>query len=113
MEVILEHATTDLQTATREMQRNYVSPETVNLYNAESVVHDLLPDFKPISKLIGKDNKRVVTIFSPSQEIETRAINGPLATDVAKKTTEITKSNENERVKLDEPLEWDNFNWDF
>lgn len=91
------------------MERNRVTPEIINLYNAENAAHDLLPNSKFVSKLI--ENKRVITMFNPSESIVLNQLSD------ASKRTDVTTNNqytEHERVDLPEALEWDrNWEWDF
>lgn len=112
LEEKLADSITELQAATLEMERNRVIPEIVNLYNAENEAHDLLPNTKFMSKLIGnKHNRRVITLFSPSDSIQWNALteNRP-SNDMDAKD----KIHELDREDLPEALEWDrNWSWDF
>lgn len=105
LEKKLVDSITELQAATLEMERNRVIPEIVNLYNAENEAHDLLPNIKFISKLIGdQHNRRVITSFNPSDSIQW------LSKDMDAKD----KTHELDREDLPEALEWDrNWSWDF
>lgn len=106
----------ELQADTIEMERNRVIPELIGVYNAENAAHDLLPYTKYVTKLIGMDNKRVITAFNPSQSIEFHLL------DVQNKYTNLLSDIdgnelakipvEDEREELDKPLEWDeNWTW--
>lgn len=116
MEDKLASALSELQSATFEMERYRVTPEIINLYNAENAVHKLLPKMKFVSKLIGENNKRAITVFSPSEFIESKAITSQSSTnslDNIHFKNESVESN-GKRENLDEPLEWDkNWTWDF
>lgn len=112
LEVKLADSIAELQAATLEMERNRVIPEIVNLYNAENEAHDLLPNTKFISKLIGdKHNRRVITSFNPSDSIQWNALTEKQSSkDVDAKD----KIHELDREDLPEALEWDrNWSWDF
>lgn len=95
------------------MERNRVIPEIVNLYNAENEAHDLLPNTKFISKLIGAKHRRVITAFTfnPSDSIQWKALTEQQSsTDMDAKE----KIHELDREDLAEALEWDrNWSWDF
>lgn len=100
----------ELQENTIEMERNRVIPELVELYNVENAAHKLLPQAKYLTKLIGSDNKRVITAFNPSESIQFNALNGPYTGDNAVAIV----GQESERQNLEGPLHWDqNWTWDF
>lgn len=106
----LADALQELQENTIEMERNRVIPELVELYNVENAAHKLLPQAKYLTKLIGSDNKRVITAFNPSESIECNALNGPYTGDNAVAIV----GQESERLNLEGPLHWDqNWTWDF
>lgn len=103
-------AAKELQDDTIEMERNRVIPELIGVYNAENAVHDVLPNSKYSTKLIGTNNKRVITAFNPSELIQFNALS-----DKSEHIIGLTDANkEEEREELDEPLYWDqNWEWDF
>lgn len=112
----LADALKELQKNTIEMERNRVIPELIGLYNCENEVHDLLPDYETqyFTKLIGIDNKRVITEFNPSNPIQFNTLNGP-DDSVGKKNHILPiAGSSNERENLEEPLQWDrNWMWDY
>lgn len=125
MELRLGDALKELQQNTVEMERNRVIPELIGVYNAETEAHKLLPNTKYTTKLIGTHNKRVITVFNPSDSIK---LNAMLLKNTHSKTNLIDgdKNNEknelvtvvsdasNAREDLNEPLQWDqNWTWDF
>lgn len=125
MEVRLGDALTELQQNTVEMERNRVIPELIGLYNAETEAHKLLQNTKYTTKLIGTHNKRVITVFNPSDAIQlnamlldnihskmkTNMIDGVNNNDL---TTIASDAMTNVRENLNEPLEWDrNWTWDY
>lgn len=107
-------AINELQENTVEMERNRVIPELIGLFNAENEVHQLIPNTKYMTKLIGTNNKRVITMFNPSESIRFNALdtsNAPLIADA--NTADLTTVS-NDRENLEEPLHWDqNWEWDF
>lgn len=109
-------AVKELQQDTIEMERYRVVPELIGLYNAENEAHNLLPNTKCMTKLIGTKNRRVITAFNPSESIELNALaitNTHLRTE---RTTEhLSQANaDDERANLEEPLYWDqNWMWDY
>lgn len=121
LELRLDDALKELQQNTVEMERNRVIPELIGLYNAESEVHRLLPNTKYTTKLIGAHNKRVITVFSPSDSIQMNA----MLLENANSNTNSVDGQKNElaaipidssdaREELSEPLQWDqNWTWDF
>lgn len=124
LEVRLSDALKELQQNTVEMERNRIIPELIGLYNAETEVHKLLQNTKYTTKLIGAHNKRVITVFNPSDSIQ---LNGMLlqSTNSKTNTNMIDGKNNNDlmtiatdvgdaRENLSEPLQWDqNWTWDF
>lgn len=112
MEDRVADAVKELQFNTIEMERNRVIPELIGVYNAENAAHDVLPTTKYSTKLIGTDNKRVITAFNPAELIEFNALS-----EKKKKIQQIVAdatTNGNDRQDLDEPLYWDqNWEWDF
>lgn len=125
LELRLDNALKELQHNTVEMERNRVIPELIGLYNAETEAHKLLPTTKFTTKLIGAHNKRVITVFNPSDSIQ---LNAMLLEDINSKTKLIDGENNNEnrelttltsdaddaRENLNEPLQWDqSWTWDF
>lgn len=110
-------AITELQADTVEMERNRVTPELIGVYNAENAAHDLLPQTKYITKLIGTDNKRVITAFNPSDLIafhlwDSKNENTNLLGGIDGR--QLAVSTETERNELEDPLYWDqNWSWDY
>lgn len=113
-------AINELQLSTIEMERNRVTPELIGVYNAENAAHDLLPGYngKYITKLIGSENKRVITAFNPSDLIafhlwESKSGNTDLSSGIDSKQL-ITVSEDNDRAEMKEPLWWPNdWQWDY
>lgn len=108
----------ELQANTIEMERNRVVPELIGLYNAENEAKRLLPDTKFITKLIGPNNKRVITAFNPSDAILFNALDGKqnvdLITDGNGHELATNVNGQSERENLKEPLHWDeNWAWDY
>lgn len=88
------------------MERNRVVPEIVNLYNAENEAHDLLPNTKFISKLIGDKHRRVLIDVIPGNALTEK--------QSSKDMDAKEKNHELDREDLAEALEWDrNWSWDF
>lgn len=104
-------AVKELQENTIEMERNRVVPELIGLYNAENEAHNLLPNTKCISKLIGTKNKRVITAFNPSESIE--FIDTHLR--IERTTKDLSKADHDaKQLSLEDPLYWDqNWTWDY
>lgn len=112
LENLLADALEDLQENTIEMERNRVVPELVELYNVENAVHKLLPHTKYLTKLIGTDNKRVITAFNPSESIRFNALEGQNTGDSDNAVAIV--GHENVRENIDGPLHWDqDWTWDY
>lgn len=114
----LQSAIKELQADTIEMERNRVTPELIGVYNAENAAHELLPQTKYITKLIGSDNKRVITAFNPSDLIafhlwDSKDGKTDLSSGIDGRQL-ATVSADSERDELEEPLYWDqNWTWDY
>lgn len=129
----MSEALNELQQNTVELERNRVIPELIGLYNAETEVHKLLKNTKYTTKLIGMHNKRVITVFNPSDAIQfnTMLLDNTNANTKSNSNTNIIDGKHNKvngdlmpmianddasnaRKNLDEPLQWDqNWTWDF
>lgn len=116
MESRLADALDELQKNTIEMERNRVIPELIGVYNAENAVHDVLKlpaDMKYTTKMIGTNNKRVITAFNPSNSIQNYALDEPESDPNNNHILSIAGPTRN-REHLDKPLEWDrNWMWDY
>lgn len=103
MEARLADAVKELQRNAVEMERNRVIPELVGLYNAENEAHKLLSNTEYTTRLIGTQNRRVITAFNPSNAIQWNA--GQLTNEI---------DGDGEREHLDDPLHWSqDWTWDF
>lgn len=117
----MSDALEELQQNTVEMERNRVIPELIGLYNAETEVHRLLPNTKYTTKLIGTHNKRVITVFNPSDSIQLNALlleNTNSRTNLVdgqnSESAAILSNPSDAREELNEPVQWDqNWTWDF
>lgn len=111
------NALNELQVNTIEMERNRVIPELAGLYNAENAAHELLPHTKFLTKLIGVENKRVITAFNPSESIHFNALNAPetnVLSDASANGLALADNEPGNRPNLNEPLQWDrNWMWDY
>lgn len=116
MEDRVSNSIIELQANTIEMERNRVIPELIGLYNAENEAKNLLPNTKKITKLIGTNNKRVITAFNPSDTISFIPLDGKKVDLIIDENTNelINTDDQNERSNLKEPIHWDqNWTWDY
>lgn len=103
----MEQKLKELQDATTQMELYRIDPELVDAYNAETVAQKFLPNSLLITKLTGRNQKRVAFVPSGSTAADLSLVDDDV--EIIRPTSMTPM-----REVVMNPLYWDrNWTWDF